>query len=471
MSSVAFKQAAAVWAAVAEHADQATELLSVSQTLGQLERIETLERLLPALRHELINQLTTASVAELGGTLPRVLADRVRIRRSEAARRVEEAADLAPRLTLTGESLPPKLEATAAGQREGSIGGEHVKIIRGFFARLPSFIDEPTRADAEQKLAAVAASYRPDELQRFADHLDLVLNPDGHFSDEDRARRRGVTVGPQGTDGMTRLSGWLTPELRAGLDAVLAKWAAPGMCNPADEGPTVQGTPSPEVIDRDARSAAQRNHDALSTIVRSTLMSGELGTHQGLPVTIIATATLEDLQAKTGVAHTGGGTLLPMRDVIRMAAHAYNYLLIFDKANRCELFKGRTTRLATPEQRLVLYATERGCTHPGCDIPASWCQVHHVNDWRRGGPTDIDNLTLACGPDNRLADENGWTTRKNARGETEWLPPAHLDPRQINPQQINPQQINRGQRRINTYHHPEKLLPDDDEGPANLRST
>jgi Domain of unknown function (DUF222) len=245
MSSSAFKHAAAAWDAVAEHADQATELLSLSQRWDQLERIETMERMLPALRHDLINQLASASVEELGSTLPRVLADRLRIRRSAAARRIEEAVDLAPRPTLTGESLPPRLEATAAGQREGSISGEHVKIIRGFFAQLPSFVDEPTRADAEQKLAAVAASYRPDELQRFADHLDLVLNPDGHFSDEDRARRRGITVGPQGTDGMSRLSGWLNPELRAGLDAVLAKWAAPGMCNPADEAPDGRGHTQP----------------------------------------------------------------------------------------------------------------------------------------------------------------------------------------------------------------------------------
>jgi len=99
----------------------------------------------------------------------------------------------------------------------------------------------------------------------------------------------------------------------------------------------------------------------------------------------------------------------------------------------------------------VLYATERGCTHPGCDVPANWCQVHHVNDWRRGGPTDIDNLTLACGPDNRLADQNGWRTRKNAKGETEWLPPPDLHPHNL------------GQPRTNTYHHPEKLLPDDEQ--------
>jgi hypothetical protein len=112
---------------------------------------------------------------------------------------------------------------------------------------------------------------------------------------------------------------------------------------------------------------------------------------------------------------------------------------------------------AQPVSHLNSHATERGCTHPGCDIPAYWCQVHHAEkDWARGGQTNIDELTLACGPDNRLVKDGGWTTRKNHKGETEWIPPPHLD---------------RGQPRTNTYHHPEKLLRDDgdnedeDDGP------
>jgi hypothetical protein len=132
-----------------------------------------------------------------------------------------------------------------------------------------------------------------------------------------------------------------------------------------------------------------------------------------------------------------------------MAAHAHNYLLLFDNAKRCQLYKGRDTRLATPAQRLVLYATERGCSRPGCTVPAAWCQVHHANtDWAAGGHTDIDNLTLACGPDNRLVNDDGWTTRKPPGGPTQWHPPPHLD---------------RGQPRTNTYHHPEKLLGDGDD--------
>ena len=34
-----------------------------------------------------------------------------------------------------------------------------------------------------------------------------------------------------------------TPELRATIDALLAKFAAPGMCNPADHTPTVTTEP------------------------------------------------------------------------------------------------------------------------------------------------------------------------------------------------------------------------------------
>jgi len=137
---------------------------------------------------------------------------------------------------------------------------------------------------------------------------------------------------------------------------------------------------------------------------------------------------------------------VPMSDVIRWASAAHHYLAIFNDGKPLALY--HTKRLASPAQRIMLYAKERGCTKPRCDAPAYHSQVHHVQGWTNTHRTDINDLTLACGPDNRLA-EKGWTTRKNAKGETEWLPPPHLD---------------YGQPRINTYHHPEKLLaPDDDE--------
>jgi Domain of unknown function (DUF222) len=49
-------------------------------------------------------------------------------------------------------------------------------------------------------------------------------------------------------------------------------------------------------------------------------LCGDLGKHNGLPATIIVTTELRELEAKAGKGLTGGGTLLPMSDVIRLAS-------------------------------------------------------------------------------------------------------------------------------------------------------
>ena len=414
--------------------------------LGNLEQM--LRRQLPAVEHPLINQLAEQSDAtELGGKLAPALANRLRITRAEASRRIHEAADVGERRALNGEPLEPVLPATAQAQRNGDLGAGHVAVIRGFFHRLPDFVDIETRAKAEAHLARLAGEHRPDELARLADKLTDCLNPDGDFTDVDRARRRGITIGRQDIDGMSPISGYLNPEARATIDAVFAKLAAPGMCNPDDIEPCVSGTPSQAAIQRDTRSASQRNHDALVVAGRALLASGDLGQHNGLPASIIVTTTLQELEAGAGKALTGGGTLLPMSDVIRLGSHAHHYLAIFDKGKALALY--HTRRLASPAQRRILHAKDRGCTFPGCTVPGYLCEAHHNNPYATNPVTNINDLTLACGPNHQLADQ-GWTTRKNHNGDTEWIPPPHLD---------------HGQPRTNTYHHPEKLLRDDDEVP------
>jgi hypothetical protein len=47
-----------------------------------------------------------------------------------------------------------------------------------------------------------------------------------------------------------------------------------------------------------------------------------------------------------------------------------------------------------------------------------------------------------------MLNPGGWTTRKRHNGDTEWIPPPHLD---------------RGQPRTNNFRYPEKLLRGDDD--------
>ncbi|ODR03732.1 hypothetical protein AWC26_01160, partial [Mycobacterium shimoidei] len=342
----------------------------------------------------------------------------------EANRRIGEAADLGPRRAMTGEPLEPVLAASAAAQRAGTIGGGHVAVIRRFYHRLPEAVDIDTAGHAEAQLAAHGEEFRPDELALLADRLTDCLNPDGDFTDTDRARRRGLVLGRQDGEGMSKISGYLTPQARATVEAVFAKLAAPGMCNPDDQTPCVDAAPPQTAVAADTRSTAQRQHDALLAAGRALLASGKLGQHNGLPATIIVTTTLAELEAGAGKALTGGGTLLPMSEVIRLAAHAHHYLVIFEHGKAIGLF--HTKRLASPGQRIVLYAKDRGCTRPGCPVPGYLTEAHHCTPYATCRSTDVNNLTLACGPDHRLT-EQGWTTRKNTHGDTEWIPPPHLD--------------------------------------------
>ncbi|MBV9320908.1 MAG: HNH endonuclease [Mycobacterium sp.] len=414
-----------------------------------LERCERVRRRLPSLEHGMINQIAREATAEeLGGKLSHALAEWVLISRGEAARRIHEARDLGPRTALNGEPLQPALPSTAAAQRVGRLGPGQVAVIRRFCHQLPGWIDEPTREHAEAKLAGLGTRYRPEQLSRLAEKLADCLNPDGNFTDEDRARMRQLTLGKQEVDGMSTLHARLTPEARAALEAVLARLAAPGMCNAADESPCVDGTASEQAIQNDSRSAAQRNHDALHAALRAVLASGKLGQHNGLPASIIVTTTLQELEAGCGKGLTGGGSLLPMSDVIRMVSHAHNYLAIFDEGRAIGLYHRK--RLASPGQRIVLYAKDRGCSFPGCDVPGYLSEVHHVREWAKCRETHIDDLTFACGPQHQLVKPGGWQTRKRHDGITEWIPPPHLD---------------RGQPRTNAFHHPERLLRDGEDDP------
>ncbi|MED5812265.1 DUF222 domain-containing protein [Mycolicibacterium sp. 050232] len=195
---------------------------------------------------------------------------------------------------------------------------------------------------------------------------------------------------------------------------------------------------------RDTRTQAQRNHDALRAALREILMSKRLGQHGGLPVTVVVSTTLAELEAGAGIAVTGSGLWMPMKDLIRLAEHSFHYLIVYKHHTAEPLYMGRTKRLATKAQRLLLYDRDRGCTRPGCTAAADDCQVHHAKaDWQHGGHTDAPDLALSCGPDNRLVGL-GWTTTIDPdTGRTHWHPPPLMDT---------------GQDTINHHFHPEELL-------------
>ncbi|WP_407661783.1 DUF222 domain-containing protein [Mycolicibacterium setense] len=429
--------------------------LTRAEVLAVLDEYETLTCQLPGPLHRLLAQLLAeATPRELGAkSWNAVLRIRWRLSSAEAGRRLGEAAELGPRRSLTGEPVAPVLPVVAAAVGAGLITGDHVKVLRDAVGDLPGFVDQTTREQFEADLVRVAVGVGPKELKETAELRLFLLDQDGPEPDDiERARKRGVIMSKQGRDAMTALTANMTPEAAAVFEVLFAKFAAPGMCNPDDDEPCTTGTPSQAQIDADHRGLAQRQHDALLVIGRIVLMSGDLGQLNGLPVSVIIRTTLQDLESRAGIGVSGGGTKLPIKDVIRMGAHANHHLVVFDEATGAAVNYFRARRIASPAQRIMLIARDGGCTKPCCTVGAYGCQVHHaVADWADGGNTNVDEMTLACGPDNRMVHtDGGYTTTINARGEVEWHPPAGLD---------------HGQSRINYHHRPELLLTPPDQNP------
>ncbi|MFM8310360.1 MAG: DUF222 domain-containing protein, partial [Ilumatobacteraceae bacterium] len=95
---------------------------------------------------------------------------------------------------------------------------------------------------------------------------------------------------------------------------------------------------------------------------------------------------------RPGIDEFGGR--IPAHVVRRLAENASIERIVH--AGSRVLDHGRAVRLATDDQYRALVARDGGCRWPGCDKPASWCEVDHLVPWQLGGRTDLDNLVLLC---------------------------------------------------------------------------
>jgi len=147
----------------------------------------------------------------------------------------------------------------------------------------------------------------------------------------------------------------------------------------------------------------------------------------GTPASVIVTIDVDELLAKAGLAETGNGGRLTSEQLLRIADEAEIWPTIITRSG-VPLALERAQRLASRGQTMALIARDGGCSFPGCSHPPGWCDRHHIVDWIRGGPTDLDNLTMLCRYHHTHFLQRGWTCRINPDGLPEWIPPRWIDP-------------------------------------------
>ena len=375
-------------------------MLDSQQVLESLKRLETAARKTPYSQHVLTTvaceqglpyQLDYTGIKEL-------LIDQLHLAGSEARSRIHGARSRAPRHER-GVSPEPVLPLIAAAQRAGRISDRHATVIEKVLDTCRRRLSAQEIEGLEDLMVTAADSVTPDDLAKVGKAAIDRIDPDGAEPDDEAINHaRGLDVGKQNDDLMSDFDGSLTPEGRALLDTILAKLARPGVNNPADADTPVDLT-DPDAVaaaaKRDTRTTSQRNHDALLEALRTAIRSGELGQHRGVPCVPIINLGIDQLETESGFATTATGGRMPVPDALRMMGANPKYVLVLDLQSR-PLFLGRQKRLASADQRIALYGSDKGCTAPGCDAPATMTQVHHIVEWADGGKTDITLLTLAC---------------------------------------------------------------------------
>ena len=116
-----------------------------------------------------------------------------------------------------------------------------------------------------------------------------------------------------------------------------------------------------------------------------------------------------------GVASLDNGSPLNSEVLRRLVCDARLELVVHGPSG-VPIGVGRARRTVPPWMLRLLRQRDGGCRWPGCGR-RRWLQAHHLVHWADGGPTDLDNLALACTHHHHLLHELGWTVSGDPNGE------------------------------------------------------
>jgi len=382
------------------------------------------------------------------------LRDRLRISTVEAHRRLCLAGELLPRVGLTGQRIPAVHEELAAAFAGGGVPSRSATIITQALDRVRLLADPATVTRMEETLTTVAAVHDPDFLTRVARRWVEGLDQDGAEPSEELLRQLQGAFIRRPRHGLQHLEIFATTDQFEHLLTVMNTATNPrtgtnsGTGTPAGGGDAFAAEPGVPDERLDLRTRPQRLLDGLVGACKAALATGGLPATGGLRPQVMVTIDYRDLLTRptassgpasksvtasgplglagTGsLAFTGPVTAATIR---KIACDADIIPVLLGSEGRV-LDIGRTSRLFPPHIRKAITARDKGCTFPGCTIPAPWCEAHHITYWSHGGPTSTDNGVLLCSHHHHLIHKEQWTIQ--SRNGTPWyIPPPHLDPHQ-----------------------------------------
>lgn len=337
----------------------------------------------------------------------------------------------------SGELLPAEFPAMRKALAAGSVGVDGLLAVARPLAGVLGAAGRSAHLAADEELAAAAQGEGvdaappvcADELRSLATVWAMYLDQDGAEPRESRAiRKRGATLGVC-RDGLVPLRGNLLPEVAGQLQLVFDS-----ILNP--KAGRYSATPGPRFVtgdddvpsekQADLRTQAQKQHDALATALAKVAGSGGLPTLGGSAPTLVVSVQAEDYESGRGYAHIEGCDEPVSLSVAQHVACCGDIQrVVFDKGGRIVSID-TTDRVFNVHQRRAIGVRDGGCIIPGCGVRAEWCEIHHVVESARGGPTHTSNGVALCWWHHRTIDSSGWEVRMRG-GVPEVLGPFWWD--------------------------------------------
>ncbi|SMG26347.1 HNH endonuclease signature motif containing protein [Agreia pratensis] len=416
--------------------------------------------------YESRRELDTTGLAYQHGfsSAKKLLAASTNVSERTAATRIVLGQQLRSSVSLSGAPNPSFFPVVESAFFAGRVGVDAASVI---CRTLSEMVDRTgwsdTTEQAERHLVEAAAAtvgsishavggdaferaprlYTVEEIARLAIRIREHVDPDGaEPRDQIKQSLRGFSYPKVGADGMAR-GRYALPPLQLGvfltaIDSVLSPrtpdHSESGTASrPAEEAEEDGGASSSTDVEAvvDTRTFEQKILDAVMSLIEMAAASSAVSRLNGAAPTVNVHVTLDDLASGRGVGWIDGSTEpIPISTVVQLQCDGDTVPTLFGQHGEV-LNHGKTQRLATRRQRRALAARDGGCVMPGCTVPPSRCQAHHVIPWVSPrylpGKTDLDNLALLCPFHHATIHTSAWTLVM-INGKPHVKPPGWRDP-------------------------------------------
>ncbi len=278
----------------------------------------------------------------------------------------------------------------------GALPPRHAKLL----ADTLGYLSGQQREQASRQLLAAAAQQDAHTFGQTCRRLLAELDGVAAIEAETRRQQRRRAAITTTEDGMLALTGqW------SGLDAEVLATAVDAFRSPDAAG-----------VDR---TAAQRTADAMVELARAALRAGQAPTVHGVRPHVSVTIDYAAILADAAVVEQGGQTAaqvvettwagpLPFAEIRRLLADAGVSRLLVDP-DGVALEAGAQVREVPAGLWRALQARDAGCIAEGCDAPAGWCDVMHLEQpYHLDGRLTLDTAGLGCRHHHRSFDLYDW---------------------------------------------------------------